>query len=159
MPDELPRTAPCPHCGAATEGTWGVCANCDAELTAVWPPAVAAEPPEARPAQRGLLTGTSRLDNTIGEGLAWVILICLGKLFVFVYQIYSYHLISLGFTGADWRDVLLWLSYATLSVAATGGVYLLTRRSLPDMGRGFGLGLLILGGLAFAAILWLELFP
>lgn len=153
------QTTPCPHCGAGREEAQSVCANCGAFLGSVWPPAVTAGPPEAGPARVRLLTGRVGLDDALGWGLANITLYGLGRLFVFVYEVYSYHLNSCNFTHADWRDALLWRLHGLTSVAATGGVYLLLRRLFPVMGRHFGWGLLASGGAAFAIISCLRLFP
>lgn len=159
MADEPTRTARCANCGEAVGEGQGICTNCGAGWVAIWPPAVIAEPPEAGPARTSLLTGRAWLDEGLGWALACVIFNGLGNLFVFIYQMYSYHLTSPNFTPTDWRDVLLWLLYGAVFTTATGGVYLLLRRLFPNMGRNFGRGLLVLAGLAFAVILWLKLFP
>jgi len=160
MPTAEPSPArPCPHCGGAVTEAQSICPDCGAGPFAVWPPPITAEPPEAKPARIRLLTGKVWLDEVLGWGLACVILCGLGKLFVFVYQVYSYHLNSYNFTHTDWRDALLWMVYGVTSVAATGGVCLLLRRLFPDMGRNFGWGLLVSGGAALVVISCLQLFP
>ncbi len=65
MPDDPPRTAPCPHCGAATERTQGVCANCGALLGGAWPPPLEGRPP-LPPLPPPTLTGRAWGDFALG---------------------------------------------------------------------------------------------
>jgi len=69
MPDEPARTAPCPHCGAATGRAPGrapgLCASCGALLGGAWPPTPAGRPP-LPPLPPPTLTGRAWADFALG---------------------------------------------------------------------------------------------
>ncbi len=75
MPDDPRQAAPCPHCGAATERTQGVCADCGALLGGAWPPPPGGQAPLPPPLPRTL---TGRAWGDFGLGAAGQYLTHLG---------------------------------------------------------------------------------
>jgi len=159
MADESPTIAPCPHCGGAVTEAQSVCPDCGAGPFAVWPPAITAEPPEAKPTRIRLLTGNIWLDEMLGLGFCWLLMAGLGKSSSLLESTYIAYVVRLPLSQKALPFYLPWLGLSALALTAFGCAYMGLRYFYPKIGRGFGQNALLGGGMALVVFLWLELFP